>query len=175
MPGIIVAITQGLKTNRTAAVIISGIVPLVLNLVLQTVSFLIQRKINKASLAKVAVDLSEPSCCGNEAILFLIPARSSILELIFVIILTGVYGALQAYFIHQTTLDYLVSFDQQNTCYIITVITVFFSSYSLFSQPIPESTVYLTNDRFSIFSNHYQRVGYSLIITACVCITEFGA
>ena len=111
MPGIIVAVTQGLPNSRTASVIIAGVIPLALNLILQSISFLIQRRINKESVAKVALDLSEPSCCGNEAILFLIPARSSTLELLFVVGLTGVYGALQAYFIHQTTLATLVPYD----------------------------------------------------------------
>jgi hypothetical protein len=55
------------------------------------------------------------------------------------------------------------------------VAVIVLSSYSLFSRPIPESTPYLTNDSFSIFSVHYQRVGYSLIIAGIVCIAEFAA
>jgi hypothetical protein len=87
--------------------------------------------------------------------LFLFPARSSILELIFVIMLTGVYSSLQAYFIHYETFYFFVYESSWNICYALTIITIFFSSYSLFSKPIPESTPYLTDDRFSIFSNHY--------------------
>ena len=33
----------------------------------------------------------------------------------------------------------------------------------------------MTNDSFSIFSSHYQRVGYSLIILGSVCIAEFSS
>lgn len=65
--------------------------------------------------------------------------------------------------------------DNKNTYYIITVITIFLSSYSLFSAPIPESTPYLTNDRFSIFSHHYQRVTYSIIISGSVFIASTAA
>ena len=79
------------------------------------------------------------------------------------------------YFIHSITLVNL----QGNTTYSslyygLTIATVVLSSYSLFSQPIPESTPYLTNDSFSILSSHYQRVGYSLIIAGSVCIAEFS-
>jgi len=34
MPGIVIALTQGLKSNRTAAVIIAGCISLALNLVI---------------------------------------------------------------------------------------------------------------------------------------------
>ena len=58
--------------------------------------------------------------------------------------------------------------------YGLTITTIVFSSYSLFSRPIPESTPYQSNDTFSILSSHYQRVGYSLIILGSVCIAEFA-
>lgn len=38
---------------------------------------------------------------------------------------------------------------------LITLIVVLFSSYSLLSCPIIESTPYLNSDNFSIFSYHY--------------------
>ena len=62
-----------------------------------------------------------------------------------------------------------------NIYYGLTIAVVTLSSYSLFSKPIPESTPYLTSDSFSVFSAHYQRVGYSVLIVGCVCITEFSA
>jgi hypothetical protein len=62
-----------------------------------------------------------------------------------------------------------------NIYYGLTIAVIVLSSYSLFSKPIPESTPYLTSDSFSIFSSHYQRVGYSILIIGCVCITEFSA
>lgn len=121
-------------------------------------------------------DLSEDEAiCGKKDYLFLFPARQSLLEVFAVIIITGLYGALMTYFIHSITLVNL----QGNTTYSslyygLTIATVVLSSYSLFSQPIPESTPYLTNDSFSILSSHYQRVGYSLIIAGSVCIAEFS-
>ncbi len=41
VPGIVIATTLGLKSNRAAAVIISGVVTLGLNLVFQTISYLL--------------------------------------------------------------------------------------------------------------------------------------
>lgn len=82
------------------------------------------------------------------------------------------------YFLHTTTylnINRDWNLDYFNVLYGLTIVTVILSSYSLFSRPIPESTPYLSNDSFSIYSSHYQRVGYSLIIVGCVCITEFGA
>jgi hypothetical protein len=45
-------------------------------------------------------ELSDDTCCGRKAFLFLFPARSSILHLLFVVLLGGVYGSLNTYFIH---------------------------------------------------------------------------
>ena len=47
---------------------------------------------------------------------------------------------------------------------IATCIVILFSVYSLVSLPIPESTPYPTNDSFSLFSHHYQRIEYSIIL-----------
>jgi hypothetical protein len=88
-----------------------------------------------------------------------------------------VYGALNAYFIHDTTFSTLftkINSSDKLIYYVLTIVTIVFSSYSLFSKPIPESTPYTTNDSFSMFSSHYQRVGYSVIIIGLVCITEFA-
>jgi len=46
--------------------------------------------------------------------MFLFPARSSIIELVIVVILTGVYSALMVYFIHERTLMMLLN-DFKNT------------------------------------------------------------
>jgi hypothetical protein len=62
-----------------------------------------------------------------------------------------------------------------NIYYGLTIAVIVLSSYSLFSKPISESTPYLTSDSFSIFSSHYQRVGYSILIAGTVCIAEFSA
>ena len=83
------------------------------------------------------------------------------------------------YFMHGLTLDtlnsHLTSYDKQ-VFWGLTLATIVLSSYSLVSRPIPESTPYMTNaDAFSLFSSHYQRVGYSLIILGSVCIAEFSS
>ncbi|CDW89360.1 pecanex-like protein 4 [Stylonychia lemnae] len=177
IPGIVIGLTQGLKNDRKTAVLIGGFIPFGLNLILQILAFILQKQINSKSIASVAKDISDVPFFSKENYLFLIPARSSIIELIIAVILTGVYGALMTYFIHERTLMMLLHDfkNTQDTYYIITIVTIFFSSYSLFSSPIPESTPYLTNDQFSIFSHHYQRVFYSIVISGCVCITEFGS
>ena len=86
------------------------------------------------------------------------PARQSIGEVFFVILLSGVYGALMTYFIHIKTMHVLnrdAAENYNNIYYGLTVAVVALSSYSLFSKPIPESTPYLTSDNYSIFSSHY--------------------
>jgi hypothetical protein len=108
----------------------------------------------------------------------LFPPRSSFFEVLFVICLTGVYGALMTYFMHIQTMlrlnrDPLENYN--NIYYGLTIAVIVLSSYSLLSRPIPESTPYLTSDNFSIFSSHYQRVGYSIFIAGTVCIAEFSA
>jgi hypothetical protein len=55
---------------------------------------------------------------------------------------------------------------------IITMVVIFFSSYSLFSNPIVESTPYLNSDTFSIFSYHYQRIYWSIIFAFITAICE---
>ena len=98
-------------------------------------AYILQKSINSKSIASVAKDISDISFFSKENYLFLFPARSSIIELIICVILTGVYGALMVYFIHERTLIMLL-YDFKNTkdtYYIITIITIFFSSYSLFS------------------------------------------
>lgn len=128
-------------------------------------------------LANVAEDMSDDSFCGKKAFLFLFPARSSFFELIVTVLITGIYGSLMTYFLHASTFlilnrDFLEIYQ---TFYGLTVTTIVLSSYSLFSRPIPESTPYQSNDSFSIYSSHYQRVGYSIIILGSLCIAEFGS
>ena len=63
------------------------------------------------------------------------------------------------YMIHPDTVG-----EDGTTLQIITCIVILFSVYSLISLPIPESTPYPTNDSFSLFSHHYQRIEYSIIL-----------
>ncbi len=96
--------------------------------------------------SKATPSKSDLSLCSWDTFLFLFPPRSSILELITVILLTGVYGALEAYF---------YSSSETTTSAILVIVTVLLSSYSLFSQPIPESAIYPSSYDFSLFSYHY--------------------
>jgi hypothetical protein len=156
------------------AVIIGGIIPLIINFILQIVSYVIQRRLSKKPL----IDSLDESCCGIKGYLFLFPSRSSFTEVIFVVFLTGIYGSLMTYFIHDQTFNNLNrdSMNNSNNIYfMITILIIVLSSYSLFSKTIPESTLYLTNDSFSIISSHYQRVGYSIIIAGSLCIAEFSS
>lgn len=165
-----------LKNDRKTAVIIGGIVPLIINFILQITSYAIQSRLSKR--ANIDPDQDE-SCCGTRGYLFLFPSRSSLTEVICVVFLTGIYGSLMTYFIHDQTFQNLNRDSGMNKSniiyYVITIITIVLSSYSLFSKPIPESTPYLTNDNFSILSSHYQRVGYSIIIAGSLCIAEFSS
>jgi hypothetical protein len=121
----------------------------------------------------VAVDLSEAKCCSKEGFMFVITPRQGLGELVTVILLSGVYGALMAYFLHSYTFVQVAKEgDIDIVSLILIAIVVLFSSYSLFSKPIPESTPYLTSDSFSIFSQHYQRLYYSCIIAIIAIIIE---
>lgn len=155
MPAIVIIVTQVLKNDRTTAILIGGFVPLGLNFVIQVTSYLIQRSINKAVSGGGVPHEIDEACCGKKAYLFLFPARSSFWELLFVTLLTGVYGALVTYFMHIQTMlrinrDPL--FNYNSIYYGLTIATIVLSSYPLFSKAIPESTPYLTNDQFSVFS-----------------------
>jgi len=49
MPANVIIFTQVFKEQRSAAIIIGGIVPLIFNLVVQTTSYVIQRRANKGN------------------------------------------------------------------------------------------------------------------------------
>jgi|LauGreDrversion4_2_1035121.scaffolds.fasta_scaffold44894_2 hypothetical protein len=51
-------------------------------------------------MSKIAESLDEETCCGKKAYLFLFPARQSFFEVLFVILISGIYGALMTYFMH---------------------------------------------------------------------------
>ena len=59
-------------------------------------------------------------------------------------------------------------------CVTLALIVVLFSSYSLLSLPIPEVTPYGTDDSFSLFSHHYQRLYYQIAIGAVLLWAEKG-
>mmetsp|Transcript_26744 Transcript_26744/g.25762 ORF Transcript_26744/g.25762 Transcript_26744/m.25762 type:complete len:717 (+) Transcript_26744:491-2641(+) len=107
--------------------------------------------------------------------LFLFPARSGVLELTHVILLSGLYGAGMTYLAHSYTIEVFTGESDssgQLVSLVLLLIVVLFSSYSLFSKPIIESTPYLQSDNFSLFSHHYQRIYYSLILCLVAVILE---
>ena len=55
---------------------------------------------------------------------------------------------------------------------ILCTIVILFSAYSIVSLPIPESTPYNTNDSFSLFSHHYQRLEYSIFFAIILAFFE---
>jgi len=57
---------------------------------------------------------------------------------------------------------------------ILALVVVLFSSYSLLSLPIPELTPYGTDDSFSLFSHHYQRLYYQVAISGVLLWAEKG-
>ena len=55
---------------------------------------------------------------------------------------------------------------------ILCTIVILFSAYSIVSLPIPESTPYNTNDSFSLFSHHYQRLEFSIFFAIMLAFFE---
>ena len=100
----------------------------------------------------VLVDYSEgsDSFCSKISLYFLVAPRQSLVELLTVVVLASVYAGLMTYMIHPETIG-----DDRQVLRTITCITILFSTYSLVSLPIPESTPYPSNDSFSLFSYHY--------------------
>jgi len=180
VPAIVIILTLVLPKDRPTAVVIAGLVAFSLNTVVQLISYCVQRRSNQQTgLAGIKELEDDEACCGKKAYLFLFPARQSLTELLVCVLLTGVYTSLMTYFMHGATLDalnsHLTIYDKQ-VFWGLTLATIVLSSYSLLSRPIPESTPYMTNtDAFSLFSSHYQRVGYSVIILGAVCIAEFSS
>jgi len=86
-----------------------------------------------------------------------VPPKTTLAELLTVVIVAPLYGFFATYLAHPKTaaLSLAVDGDEQTTCAALAIVVVFFSSYSLLSEPIPEVTPYGTDDSFSIFSHHY--------------------
>lgn len=128
--------TFAFKQKRSSAILVGTLVPAGVNIVLQFVSYIKQKRMQSQSkgIAKVSYDLSEPSCMSWSSFMFLIPPRQSILELIYVIILTAAEGGFMTYMMHQETIDTFLEGRYDYGAYvIITAIVGLLSSYSLFS------------------------------------------
>jgi len=57
----------------------------------------------------------------------------------------------------------------------LALVVVLFSSYSLISLPIPELTPYGTDDSFSLFSHHYQRLYYQVGLSSLLLFEGGGS
>ena len=113
-------------------------------------------------MANNGEDENDNSFCSKKSFYFLVPPKQSIVELITVLILAPLYGFYATYLCHPATASVALPLDEglADTCTMLSVIVVFFSSYCLLSAAIPEVTPYGTDDSFSLFSHHYQRIIY---------------
>jgi len=93
----------------------------------------------------------------------LIPPRSSLTELVINLALTLLYGAAITFYIHGETLG-PIYLKEDVTVQVAVLIIVFLTSSCLISHSIPESTPYITSEAFHLFSSHYSRVIYQLLI-----------
>ena len=96
----------------------------------------------------------------------------SLAELITVLVLAPTYGFLATYLCHPGSA--LAAAGDQETCVALAIVVVFFSSYSLLSLPIPEVTPYGSDDSFSAYSHHYQRLYYQVLLGALLVYAEHG-
>ena len=83
------------------------------------------------------------------------------------IFLAPLYAVAMTYMMHKDTLG-----EDALMLQIACTIVILFSAYSLVSLPIPESTPYNTNDSFSLFSHHYQRLEWSILLAFILAVLE---
>ena len=119
----------------------------------------------------------DSSFCSKKSFYFLFPPRLTIAELVSVIALAPLYGFFVTYLCHPATVEEVYPDDDsmQTRCFVLSIIVVFFSSYSLLSLPIPEHTPYGTDDSFSLFSHHYQRIYYQILFSVVLLNAEKGS
>ena len=106
-------------------------------------------------------DISD-SFFSRKNFFFLVPPRVTMFELVTVVLLAPLYGFFATYLCHPATAreTYPLDDDQESLCVGLSLVVVILSSYSLISEVIPEVTPYGTDDSFSLFSHHYQRIYY---------------
>ena len=104
----------------------------------------------------------------------MVPPKQTAVELLALLILAPLYGFFATYLCHPATPLEVLPFDadQADLCSIISLVVVFFSSYCLLSAAIPEVTPYGTDDSFSLFSHHYQRIIYQIALGSILLIAE---
>jgi hypothetical protein len=86
---------------------------------------------------------------------FLVPPRSSVIELMVVLVLTPVYCCTMAIVINPSFLAMILDDSFHTSAKIVTLTCVVFQSYPLISQPFAENTPYQSSDAFSLVSYHY--------------------
>ena len=133
-------------------------------------------------------EVDSESFLNKHSFKFLVPPRSSLVELIVVLFLIPLYGYFATYLCHPVTsaswemqVNGIQLYEQQVNYQVLAYIVVTLSSYSLINLPIPENTPYGTDDSFSSVSHHYQRIYYQVIIgffllaheMNCTSIKEF--
>lgn len=89
----------------------------------------------------------EDSGLVKRMFIFSVHPRTNLLELLWLLFLTPSYG-------------FLLTYKMDWGMFYMSI----FSSYSMLGEPVPEITPYLTNQDFHLFSNHYQRVYYQIIL-----------
>ena len=102
------------------------------------------------------------------------PPKQTAVELISLLVIAPLYGFFATYLCHPATSTTVLPLDQDEAdmCSILALIVVFFSSYSLLSAAIPEVTPYGTDDSFTLFSHHYQRVIYQISLGIILLLAE---
>jgi len=106
-------------------------------------------------------DEDNRSLCSKKSFFFLVPPKQSKLELALTMWMILLYGFFATFMTHPSTAEGMFPQDkaQRDLCIALSLVVIFFSSYSLISAPIPELTPYLTDDSFHfLLSNHLQRV-----------------
>jgi len=113
--------------------IAAGVVTL-LNWPILIASFAMSRKEKKIG----DEDDEAVALCSSKSFKFFVHPRSSVIELIWAMLLT-------------TSVTFLACTDPSWQVFAVSIM----SCYSLLGEPIPETTPYLTNGNFHILSHHY--------------------
>jgi hypothetical protein len=111
------------------------------------------------------------SCCGLDTFKFLFPHKNSFWELMYVLLLSIVYGTLCGYYLQKERTELILGTDSHSWFSIIGGIASGFNGFSLISQTPPESTPYESNSKLGfIYSTNYMRpvYGASIILVELV-------
>lgn len=133
--------------------------------------------VRPSDMINVEID-EDDSLFSKKSFFFLVPPKNSAFELAITIFVAGVYGFFATYLSHPATVEFTQPDDegQRDLCVALSLVVVFFSSYSLISAPIPEVAPYGTDDSFHFFySHHLQRAMYVCMIGVILLLGEEGS